>query len=113
MSGLPKPLQDLVLSLERAPVTGKAPSIVKNSHAAISGVLLGRDDRLIIVGGPRTIHEPDQDIYHAFAEPDIKSRYQVLGYEAFDISRAKLPAFVAGESAKYGEVIRRTKISLD
>lgn len=54
-----------------------------------------------------------QDIDQALAEPDIKSRFQVFGYEAFDISRAKLPAFVAGESAKYGEVIRRTKISLD
>ena len=54
-----------------------------------------------------------QDIEAALAEPDMKERFATFGYEAFPTTREQFNAFVAAESAKYAEVIKRSKVSLD
>ena len=54
-----------------------------------------------------------QDMEAALAEPDVRERYAAVGYEPFPISREQFAAFIAAESAKYADVIRRAKVSLD
>jgi len=53
------------------------------------------------------------DIEAALAEPDIKDRYATFGYETFPTTRTQFNAFIAAESAKYADVIKRAKASLD
>jgi tripartite-type tricarboxylate transporter receptor subunit TctC len=54
-----------------------------------------------------------QDIQAALAEPDIRERYVTLGYDPFSTTREQFTAFIAAESAKYADVVRRAKVSLD
>lgn len=54
-----------------------------------------------------------KDIEAALAEPDMKERFATFGYDAFPATREQFGAFIAAESAKYADVIRRAKASLD
>ena len=54
-----------------------------------------------------------KDIEAALAEPDMKERFATFGYDAFPTTREQFNTFVAAESAKYADVIRRAKVSLD
>ncbi len=54
-----------------------------------------------------------KDIEAALAEPDMKERFAALGYEAFPATTEQFNAFIAAESAKYADVVKRTKASLD
>ncbi len=47
---------------ERVPVRDNTLALVERSRAAIADVLQGRDDRLIVVVGPCSIHDHDQAI---------------------------------------------------
>lgn len=58
--GAVKPLVTPSLLLERVPATGEALSLVESSRAAIADVLHGRDDRLVVVVGPCSIHDHDE-----------------------------------------------------
>jgi tripartite-type tricarboxylate transporter receptor subunit TctC len=53
------------------------------------------------------------DIEAALAEPDMKDRLAAFGYNAFPTTREQFTAFIASESTKYAEVIKRSKASLD
>ncbi len=65
-------------------------------------------------GLPRAVADRIQkDIEAALAEPDIKERYATFGYEVFPATREQFGAFIAAESAKYAEVVKRAKASLD
>jgi tripartite-type tricarboxylate transporter receptor subunit TctC len=65
-------------------------------------------------GLPKAVSEKiQQDIEAALGEPDIKERYATFGYDPFPIGREGFNAFIAAESTKYAEVIRRAKVSLD
>jgi len=65
-------------------------------------------------GLPRDVTDKiNQDIAAALAEPDMKERYAAFGYEPFPISRDQFAAFIAAESAKYADVIKRAKVALD
>ncbi|WP_457425465.1 Bug family tripartite tricarboxylate transporter substrate binding protein [Roseateles sp. P5_E7] len=55
----------------------------------------------------------NQDIAASLAEPDMKERYAAFGYEPFPVTREQFTAFIAAESAKYADVIRRAKVALD
>lgn len=55
----------------------------------------------------------NQDIAASLAEPDIKERYAAFGYEPFPVTREQFTAFIAAESAKYADVIKRAKVALD
>jgi len=54
-----------------------------------------------------------KDIEAALAEPDMKERFATFGYDSFPTTREQFNAFIAAESAKYADVIKRAKASLD
>ncbi|MEI7444719.1 MAG: tripartite tricarboxylate transporter substrate binding protein [Burkholderiales bacterium] len=54
-----------------------------------------------------------RDVEAALAEPDFKERYATLGYEPFPTTPERFAGFIAGESTKYADVVRRAKIALD
>ncbi|OYT87204.1 MAG: TctC [Burkholderiales bacterium PBB6] len=65
-------------------------------------------------GLPKDVADKIQkDIDAALAEPDMKERYATFGYEAFPATRAQFTAYIASESVKYADVIKRAKASLD
>ena len=60
--GAVRPLITPALLQERVPVRDDTLPLVEKSRAAIADVLHGRDDRLIVVVGPCSIHDHDQAI---------------------------------------------------
>jgi 3-deoxy-7-phosphoheptulonate synthase len=60
--GAVRPLITPALLQERVPVREGTLALVEASRAAIAGVLHGRDDRLVVVVGPCSIHDHDQAI---------------------------------------------------
>ncbi|RQP23486.1 3-deoxy-7-phosphoheptulonate synthase [Piscinibacter terrae] len=57
-----RPLMTPALLQERVPVRDDTLALVEASRAAIADVLHGRDDRLVVVVGPCSIHDHDQAI---------------------------------------------------
>ena len=53
------------------------------------------------------------DMEAALAEPDMKERFAAFGYDQFPTTREQFNAFIASESTKYADVIKRSKASLD
>ena len=65
-------------------------------------------------GLPKAVSERIQkDVEAALAEPDIQARFAAFGYDAFPTTREQFNTFIAAESAKYADVVRRAKVSLD
>jgi len=65
-------------------------------------------------GLPKAVQEKIQrDIEAALAEPDIRERYATFGYDVFPTTKEQYQAFIAGESAKYADLIKRLNVSLD
>ena len=60
-----RPLMTPALLEERLPATPAHLALVEASRQAISDVLHGRDDRLVVVVGPCSIHDHDQAIDYA------------------------------------------------
>ena len=60
-----RPLITPALLQEWLPTPQQASDVVESSRAAISKVLHGQDDRLVIVVGPCSIHDHDQAIEYA------------------------------------------------
>jgi 3-deoxy-7-phosphoheptulonate synthase len=60
-----RPLLTPALLEEMLPVPDAALALVESSRAAISKVLHGKDDRLIVVVGPCSIHDHDQALEYA------------------------------------------------
>ncbi len=58
--GAVRPLMTPALLQERVPVADGTLAIVESSRAAIADVLHGRDDRLVVVVGPCSIHDHGQ-----------------------------------------------------
>lgn len=54
-----------------------------------------------------------RDIEAALAEPELKERYASFGYEAFALTQEQFAAFIASESARHAELIRRAKLAID
>lgn len=65
-----RPLMTPALLEEALPVPDAAQALVESSRAAISRVLHGADDRLIVVVGPCSIHDHDQAMEYARALKD-------------------------------------------
>jgi 3-deoxy-7-phosphoheptulonate synthase len=63
--GAVRPLITPVLLQEQLPASEEVLATVERSRAAISDVLHGRDDRLIVVVGPCSIHDHDQAMEYA------------------------------------------------
>jgi tripartite-type tricarboxylate transporter receptor subunit TctC len=70
------------------------------------------------IAAPKGLAKPladriQRDIEEALADPEIKQRYATFGYDLFPATRDQFNAFIAAESKKYAEVIKRAKVSLD
>ena len=63
--GAVRPLITPALLDEKLPVPAAAQALVESSRAAISRVLHGADDRLLVVVGPCSIHDHDQALAYA------------------------------------------------
>ena len=63
--GAVRPLITPALLQERVPVRDNTLALVERSRAEIADVLHGRDDRLVVVVGPCSIHDHDQAIEYA------------------------------------------------
>ena len=63
--GAVRPLITPALLEEKLPVPDAAQALVENSRNAISKVLHGQDDRLIVVVGPCSIHDHEQAMDYA------------------------------------------------
>ena len=60
-----RPLMTPALLEERWPASAQHLALVEQSRQAISQVLQGQDDRLVVVVGPCSIHDHDQAIDYA------------------------------------------------
>ena len=60
-----RPLMTPALLEEQLPIPEAAQALVETSRAAISRVLQGQDDRLVVVVGPCSIHDHDQAMDYA------------------------------------------------
>ncbi|HEY4957073.1 MAG TPA: 3-deoxy-7-phosphoheptulonate synthase [Caldimonas sp.] len=72
-----RPLITPALLQERVPVDDDTLALVEKSRGAIAGVLHGRDDRLVVVVGPCSIHDHDQAL-------DYGSRLKAIADELQD-----------------------------
>ena len=64
--GAVRPLITPALLEEKLPVPTAAQALVESSRAAISDVLHGKDDRLVVVVGPCSIHDHEQAMDYAW-----------------------------------------------
>ncbi len=64
--GAVRPLITPALLDEKLPVPAAAQALVESSRAAISNILHGLDDRLIVVVGPCSIHDHEQALTYAW-----------------------------------------------
>ena len=64
--GAVRPLITPALLEERLPVPDAAQALVESSRTAISNILHGKDDRLIVVVGPCSIHDHEQAMAYAW-----------------------------------------------
>ncbi|MGM9513071.1 3-deoxy-7-phosphoheptulonate synthase [Roseateles sp. DB2] len=63
--GAVRPLISPALLLDQLPITDEALNLVERARQEISDVLHGRDDRLLVVVGPCSIHDHDQAMDYA------------------------------------------------
>ncbi len=54
-----------------------------------------------------------RDIEAALAEPDILQRYATFGYDLFPVTRNQFHQFMATESSKYAQIVKRFNLALD
>lgn len=63
--GAIRPLISPQILLEKLPIPQSAQHVVAEARAAVSAVLRGEDDRLVVVVGPCSIHDHDQAMEYA------------------------------------------------
>ncbi len=63
--GAIRPLISPQILLEKLPIPHPAQHVVADARAAVSAVLRGEDDRLVVVVGPCSIHDHDQAMEYA------------------------------------------------
>jgi 3-deoxy-7-phosphoheptulonate synthase len=60
-----RPLVSPAIVLDEAPVTAAVEALVEATRERVADVLHGRDDRVVVVAGPCSIHDHDQAIEYA------------------------------------------------
>ncbi|MBX3620730.1 MAG: 3-deoxy-7-phosphoheptulonate synthase [Rhizobacter sp.] len=83
--GAVRPLITPALLQERVPVRDNTLALVERSRAAVADVLHGRDDRLIVVVGPCSIHDHEQALEYG---ERLKAVAETLGDELLIVMRA-------------------------
>lgn len=79
-----RPLLTPALLEEWLPATASALALVESSRAAISRVLHGQDDRLVVVVGPCSIHDHEQAMAYA---RQLKVQADALGDDLLVVMR--------------------------
>ena len=79
-----RPLVTPALLEERLPASPMTRELVESSRADLSGILQGRDDRLIVVVGPCSIHDHDQAMEYARL---LKARTDALAGDLIVVMR--------------------------
>lgn len=65
-------------------------------------------------GLPKAVAEKiRRDIEKALAEPDVKEKFASFAYEAFPQTPEQFGQYIVSESARYSEIIKKAKVSLD
>lgn len=62
---------------------------------------------------PAVAEKIRRDVEKVLAEPEIAQRYATFGYEPFPATKEQFNAYVASESARFADVIKKASISLD
>ena len=89
--GAVRPLISPALLLDELPVTPGVQTLVEESRAHIANILHGRDDRLVVVVGPCSIHDHDQAMEYAQRLKAVADRkIQRLG-DGGDVRVGKIP----------------------
>jgi 3-deoxy-7-phosphoheptulonate synthase len=70
-----RPLIPPAILLEEIPVSERAANVVSNSRTAIAQALAGVDDRLVVIVGPCSIHDPVAAIDYAKRLRPLAERY--------------------------------------
>ena len=70
--------------LGELPITNDVSSLVYGTRNEISSILHGRDDRILVVCGPCSIHDPESAKEYALR---LKEQYEVLGKELLIVMR--------------------------
>ncbi|MBS0442809.1 MAG: 3-deoxy-7-phosphoheptulonate synthase [Proteobacteria bacterium] len=83
--GAVRPLINPALLQERVPLQDDTLALVEASRAAIADVLHGRDDRLVVVVGPCSIHDHDQALEYGH---QLKAAAEELSGELLIVMRA-------------------------
>lgn len=82
--GAVRPLISPALLLDELPTPAGVQDLVETSRAAIADVLHGRDDRLIVVVGPCSIHDHDQAMEYA---RQLKTSAEALSQDLLVVMR--------------------------
>ena len=62
---------------------------------------------------PAAIAKVSEAMSKALAEPDMKERLTTFGFEPYVNTPAEITRLIAADSVRYGEIVKRAKISLD
>jgi tripartite-type tricarboxylate transporter receptor subunit TctC len=54
-----------------------------------------------------------RDLEKVLAEPDIAQRYATFGYESFPVTKEQFNAHIGAESARFADVIKKSKMSVE
>ena len=73
---LVRPLLPPAILLEEIPITERASEVVANTRQIVADALDGTDDRLVVVVGPCSIHDPDAARDYARRLLPLKVRYE-------------------------------------
>jgi 3-deoxy-7-phosphoheptulonate synthase len=71
-----RPFLPAAILIEEIPLTEKATAVVENGRAQSEAILNGTDDRLIVVVGPCSIHDPKAAIEYAEQLLPLAEKYQ-------------------------------------
>lgn len=71
-----KPLLSPAILLEELPITPSIAQLVADTRQSISQILHGRDDRLLVVVGPCSIHDPVAAMEYAALLAKARQRYE-------------------------------------
>ena len=82
--GAVRPLITPALLEEKLPVPDAAQALVERSRTAISDVLHGRDDRLVVIVGPCSIHDHEQAMDYAW---QLKEQAEALKADLLVVMR--------------------------
>ena len=102
--GAVRPLITPALLNEWLPTPPEAQALVERSRAALSRVLHGTDDRLIVVVGPCSIHDHDQAIEYARALKEQAAALKLTD-RVVPFRKRTAPMYDIGASAGTGQFL--------